>query len=60
VQRGDPSIVVVAGVSLPVLLAWVTGTSRGEVAADAEVAAEKGRRALLVTGAVAPGAAGGR
>jgi PTS system N-acetylgalactosamine-specific IIA component len=60
VQRADPSVVLVAGVSLPVLLAWVTGGAHDAEGSAAEAAAEKGRRALLVSGgAAAPGAAGG-
>jgi N-acetylgalactosamine PTS system EIIA component len=59
VQRTDASVVLVAGVSLPVLLAWVTAAD-GDAASLAADAAEKGRRALLVAGgAAAPGAAGG-
>ena len=57
VQRADPSVVLVAGVSLPVLLAWLGAPDGDEAAATA---AEKGRRAMLVVGgAAALGAAGG-
>jgi N-acetylgalactosamine PTS system EIIA component len=59
VQRTDASVVVVAGVSLPVLLAWVTA-AEGDAAAAAADAVEKGRRALLVAGGAAvPGATRG-
>ena len=57
VQRADPTVVLVAGVSLPVLLAWLGAPDGDESAATA---AEKGKRAMLVVGgAAAPGAAGG-
>jgi PTS system N-acetylgalactosamine-specific IIA component len=59
VQRADPSVMLVAGVSLPVLLAWASAT-HADADATAAAAAERGRRGLLVVGgAAAPGAAGG-
>ena len=49
VQRDDPGLVLVAGVSLPVLLDWLY--HEAEPPRDAaSAAAEKGRRALLVAG----------
>lgn len=58
VQRAEPDVVVISGVSLPILLDWM-GRDDEPPPSAAHAAAERGRACIMVTGGTPPAAGTG-